>query len=152
MTLLVAYDGSPAASLVVQTAATLFPGAAALVAYVREPAEGHVPVAAPGVVLTGPALREDEEELEQMARRVAAEGASLAEAAGLRSRAITGVGRGASGVAEQLLTLAADHGATALVIGARSHSGLLAALLGSVCDGVVHKSTIPVLVVPHDRD
>lgn len=150
MTILVAYDGTPAGGRIIEAAAALFPAATAYVAHVRQPAVVTVPVAAPGVVLAGAQFVEDDSEHAAAALRVAEEGAAIAEAAGLRAIAVTGAGAGTSGIAERLISESEERGAEVIVVGARSHSGLVAALLGSVCDGVVHKATLPVLVVPHE--
>lgn len=52
------------------------------------------------------------------------------------------------GPARSLLDAAETDQASLLVVGARGHGGVSAALLGSVADQVVHHATCPVVVVP----
>lgn len=150
--LLVAYDGSAGSRRSVEVASNLFPGATIVIVHVREPA-GPIapPVAGPAAPLVVPPDREELEESERRARRVLDEGARLARDLGLRAETHTSVGAGAAGVAQQILEAADEHGASAIVIGSRGRPALLAALIGSVSDGVVHQARRPVLVVPHDE-
>lgn len=146
--LLIGYDGSRAARHAIEVAAEMFPGASAVVAHVRDAASaGVVPVASPGA----PFLIADETldaEAEKAGRAVAEEGAGVATEAGLRARPETVVGSGARGVADALISLGSENRAQVIVTGARGHSAVAAALLGSVCDALVHRSAQPVLVVP----
>jgi nucleotide-binding universal stress UspA family protein len=52
------------------------------------------------------------------------------------------------GVGGALIDVAAEHNAGLLVVGTRGRSKITSMLLGSVAHEVVHKSTLPVLVVP----
>ncbi len=52
------------------------------------------------------------------------------------------------GVGGALIDVAAEHRAGLLVVGTRGRSDLASMLLGSVAHEVVHKSPLPVLVVP----
>lgn len=148
---LIAYDGSENARCAIERAATLFPGCAAVVAFVREPAlTPVVPIAGAGFAMP---LDEagDEARAEEAGRALAAEGVDVATAHGLRAAPVVAVGSGARGVADALCTIADEHGASLIVLGARGRSGLLASLLGSVSDDVVHHAKRPVLVVPPGR-
>ncbi|MHB1874133.1 MAG: universal stress protein [Streptosporangiaceae bacterium] len=53
-----------------------------------------------------------------------------------------------TGVGGALLDVAAEHQAGLLVVGTRGRSDLTSMLLGSVAHEVVHRSHMPVLVVP----
>ncbi len=53
-----------------------------------------------------------------------------------------------SGVGVALIDVAASHQAGLIVVGTRGRSDLAAMLLGSVAHVAVHKSPLPVLVVP----
>lgn len=52
------------------------------------------------------------------------------------------------GIGGALIDVANNHGAGLLVVGTRGRSDLTSLLLGSVAHEVVHKSSLPVLVVP----
>jgi nucleotide-binding universal stress UspA family protein len=52
------------------------------------------------------------------------------------------------GIGGALIDVASSHDAGLIVVGTRSRSDLTSMLLGSVAHEVVHKSTVPVLVVP----
>ena len=49
---------------------------------------------------------------------------------------------------ETILEEAAKLNADLIILGSHGHGGLLRALLGSVCEGVLRKSILPVLIVP----
>lgn len=53
-------------------------------------------------------------------------------------------------IVNSILQAAGDYGADAIVMGTMGQSGLRRKLLGSKTVGVINKSTIPVLTVPHD--
>jgi nucleotide-binding universal stress UspA family protein len=50
--------------------------------------------------------------------------------------------------ADALIAVAADRGASMIVIGNRGESPVLGAILGSTAYKLLHRTTIPVLVVP----
>lgn len=54
----------------------------------------------------------------------------------------------AIGIGGAMIDVALAHQAGLLVVGTRGRSDLTSMLLGSVAHEVVHKSTLPVLVVP----
>ena len=53
-------------------------------------------------------------------------------------------------IVTSILQAAGDYGADAIVMGTMGQSGLRRRLLGSKTVGVINKSTIPVITVPHD--
>ncbi len=71
-----------------------------------------------------------------------------ASARGLTARAHVRVGQ----PAEALVSLAAQLGVDALCLGSHGRSGLGAAVLGSVAQGVIARGPCPVLVVPRPRE
>lgn len=53
---------------------------------------------------------------------------------------------------ESILTEAADLGVDMIIVGSHGRSAMFQLLLGSVSEGVLHKSRLPVLVIPtHKR-
>ncbi len=52
------------------------------------------------------------------------------------------------GIGGALIDVAKSHQAGLIVVGTRGRSNVTSMLLGSVAHEVVHKSTLPVLVVP----
>lgn len=143
---LIAYDGSPNARAAIRRAGALFPGRRAMVVTAWSGITEAAPelLLLPGGLLTatigalGDALRERAETL-------AAEGAVSANAAGLEaeSRAIH------SGMAvwHGIVGFADDNDVAVIVLGARGHAAIAAALLGSVATGVLHHAGRPVLIV-----
>ena len=57
----------------------------------------------------------------------------------------------ATGIGGAMIDVALAHQAGLLVVGTRGRSDLTSMLLGSVAHEVVHKSTLPVLVVPEEQ-
>ena len=80
------------------------------------------------------------------AQRVAADGVSLARAAGWEAEPLAHRGYGGEGL--ELARLTEQLLSAAVVVGSRGLSGARA-VLGSVSDMVAHYSPVPVLVVPH---
>jgi nucleotide-binding universal stress UspA family protein len=145
--LVIAYDGSPLADYAIRTAGAAFPGGrAAIVLHVYE-SPPALPPPPPGIPIPA-TFESDPVEVEAHAQAIAEHGAALAREAGFAATARAEHGSGASGTWSEIVEVCRQENAAALVIGARGHSGLRAALLGSVSDGVVHHAPCPVLVVP----
>lgn len=151
---LIAYDGSEAARAAVRAAGALFAPGEALVLTVWEPALAEFmlmpnPSGMGGTMLPyDPALaHEVERSSEEHAQAIAADGAALADEAGLRARAVAE--QDVSSPAEAIVAAAARHGARAIVIGSRGLRGLKAKLLGSTSTEVLHRAAVPVVVVRH---
>ena len=141
--LLIAYDGSAGSRAALAEAGSLFPGRQATVLTVWAPVMTTSPLSA-GVPI---ALPNVDEQVEEEAAKTAANGARIAEDAGLKASADSARGAPAWST---IVSTADDIDAELIVVGARGLSPFKSALLGSVSNGVVHHTTRPVLVV-HDR-
>ncbi|MCM3882349.1 universal stress protein [Frankia sp. R82] len=141
---LFAYDGSGVAGHAIEYAATqLSPGREALVLCVWQPSDvGFTPVGPQHFDANNAA------EVEKAAADIAAHGARLAEAAGLRAHSITVQ---AAPTWQGIVTTAAERQAALIVVGAHRHSRLASHLLGSVASSVVTHADGAVLVV-HQHD
>jgi nucleotide-binding universal stress UspA family protein len=145
---LLAYDGSESSATAIAVAGRLLAGRQALVCHVwaglsramlhEEPDE------LPGV-LRDAAEQFDEADLAE-ANKTAAAGVLLAQAAGFDADPLP-VREGRK--TWRTLIEAAEHHQTSLIVaGAHGMSGVGRALLGSVSTALVHRSRVPVLVVP----
>ncbi|HEX4344017.1 MAG TPA: universal stress protein [Solirubrobacteraceae bacterium] len=137
---LLAYDGSDLAGFAIEQAGEqLVPGRDALVVCVWQPADvGFVPV--DGRHLHAAAA----DEVRAAAEETAAHGASLAEAAGFRSRSMTVQ---AAPTWQGLVSVAEERGASLIVLGSHCRTGLLGHFQGSVAAATVAHSRASVLVV-----
>jgi nucleotide-binding universal stress UspA family protein len=150
-TLLLAFDGSPAAAAAVRAAGSLFPSATAVVATVRRApatpgqAAALARIAVPDAVITGglAALRRAAEE---EARAIVADGAAVAAAAGLR--ADTAIADDGGSTWRAVNRLARERHATIVVCGSRGLGPFSRAAIGSTSSGLLHHAERPVLVVP----
>jgi nucleotide-binding universal stress UspA family protein len=140
---LLAYDGSELASLAIGRAAReLVPGREAVVVCVWQPVDvGFVPV--------DPRHFDADKapEVRKAAEETAAFGASLAEKAGLRARALA---VDAAPTWKGIVETAATEQTSLIVLGAHRRTGLVGHLLGSVASAVVAHATCPVLLVHPD--
>ncbi|WP_256788137.1 universal stress protein [Frankia sp. AvcI1] len=141
---LFAYDGSDVAGHAIQFAATqLPPGREALILCAWQPADvGFTPVGSQHFDANSAA------EVEKAAAEIAAHGAHLANAAGLRAQSATVQ---AAPTWKGIIATAAERQADLIVLGAHRHSRLAGHLLGSVATSVVAHAPGAVLVV-HQRD
>jgi nucleotide-binding universal stress UspA family protein len=135
-----AYDGSELAKLAIDEAGRqLAPGRDALALTVWQPFDvGFVPTAA---------LRVDAAEIAQVreaAEQTAAEGASLANAAGFDAR---GLEVEVSPIWQGIVHVADEHDASLIVLGSHGRTGLAGVLLGSVAEAVAAHSRRSVLIV-----
>jgi nucleotide-binding universal stress UspA family protein len=136
-----AYDGSELAKLAIDEAGRqLAPGRDALVLTVWQPFDvGFVP--------TVP-LRLDAAEIAEVreaAARTAADGASLATAAGFNNA--RGLEAQAAPTWKGIVDIADEHDASLIVLGSHGRSGLAGVLLGSVAEAVASHSQRSVLIV-----
>ena len=144
-TILAPVDFSPVSAAAVDVAASLANGLGAklwllhvaapdpdFVGYAAGPAEVRDAIAG--------SLREEHRELEALARRAAEIGVEV------EPLMIQGA------TVEAIVAKAADLDADVIVLGSHGHRAFMRALLGSVSEGVLHKSARPVLVIPtHSR-
>ena len=145
---LVAYDGSEHSRGGIEAAGELLAGREAVVHTIWTSYEEIVTggeLGAPAGVSAAGAQKMDVE-LEAQATKTAEEGAELARAAGLDARAQALRSRGSVG--GTLRSSAEDLDAAALVVGSRGRSRLSTVLLGSVAAGLLHRPSVPVLVLP----
>jgi nucleotide-binding universal stress UspA family protein len=135
-----AYDGSELAKLAIDEAGRqLAPGRDALVLTVWQPFDvGFVPTVA---------LRVDAAEIAEVrdaAERTAADGASLAQAAGFDAR---GLEAEVAPTWKGIVHVADEHDASLIVLGSHGRTGLAGVLLGSVAEAVAAHSRRSVLIV-----
>jgi nucleotide-binding universal stress UspA family protein len=145
---LAGYDGSPDAAGAIELGARLLPGCSAQIVHLWAPPFSGAELRA-RVLQRAATVHEMMEMLESEAQaqadRVAAEGVTLAQAAGWDAEPYPKRAYGAEGL--ELAALAEELAPAALVVGSRGLTGVRA-MLGSVSDEAVHASPVPVLVVP----
>ncbi|HYM52626.1 MAG TPA: universal stress protein [Candidatus Dormibacteraeota bacterium] len=88
--------------------------------------------------------RDEELAIRELGGRVAEEAAADIRAAGV----VVAVELVHDRPAEAILEVARAHGARLIVVGSRSENPIVGAILGSVAYKLVHRSPVPVLVVP----
>ncbi|MEW5812228.1 MAG: MFS transporter [Actinomycetota bacterium] len=138
---LFAYDGTELAAAAIDRAAEhLAPHRTAVVVCVWQPVDvGFRPV-------DGEHVDADRaSDVRSAAERTAAQGAELAEAAGLRA---CSVAVEAAPTWKGIVAAAEDHGAGLIVLGPHRRSGLVGHLHGSVTAAVLAHASVPVLLVP----
>ena len=146
--LLIAYDGSEDAANAIARAGLLLAPRAAVVVH-SFVGLSHLLLHSDAQGLSGPlaeAVQEFDAADAEEAEKLAAAGAELAAGAGFDAH---GVVVKQHGQAWRTIVAAAEkRGAAALVCGARGRSAFAGTLLGSVANGIVDHSPVPVLVVP----
>ena len=143
-TLLVAIDLSPITPRVLDGASdlALSLGAKLVILHVAEPVAAYVPVGAAMDVITAPVPVEPpdmntvKERLEQLASPLRSKGITVETTAAV------------SLPAEEILEQAGKHGALMIILGSHGHGALYHLFSGSVVTSVLHKSEIPVTVIP----
>jgi nucleotide-binding universal stress UspA family protein len=146
-TVVFAYDGSEDAQRAVAVASDLLQARRAIVVHVRvvplPPIIGADPEAGP----SGPA---DDVHARQ-ADRIVVNGVDVAARAGFQAEPVGKTADSVTGVWKTIIDVAKEHDAAAIVAGHRGLSRATSALLGSVSNGLVNHSHLPVLVVPRAR-
>jgi nucleotide-binding universal stress UspA family protein len=141
---LFAYDGCGLAKLAIEQAGQqLARGREALVVCVWQPGDvGFLPVSDRHLNAA------EATEVREAAEETAAHGASLAEQAGFRAQSMAVQ---AAPTWKGIVAVAAERGASLIVLGAHRRSGLVGHLLGSVTAAVMAHCACPVLIVqqPH---
>ncbi|OBB57329.1 universal stress protein [Mycobacterium sp. 852013-51886_SCH5428379] len=145
---IIGYDGSPAATAAIDVGAQLLPQAHAWVTQLWTP-----PFASEALRRrlratarsAGDLVERTEAEGEREAQRIAANGTTLARAAGLDAEPLVKRSWGGEGLV--LAQLAEQVGADVVLVGSRGLGGAQA-MFGSVSDTAVHYASRPTLVVP----
>jgi nucleotide-binding universal stress UspA family protein len=135
-TIIVGVDGSRCSDCAVQRAVELANGLGdtLLIAYATEPPNRSV----------GDEWGEARKALEELGRPLVDAGVARAKEADVEAEPILLPKR----PAEALVALAADRDARMIVVGSASERPLTGVILGSVPHKLLHRSTVPVLVVP----
>jgi nucleotide-binding universal stress UspA family protein len=89
-------------------------------------------------------------EAKQAAAQTAEEGTALARSGGLNAQAIAVESNGST--AHTILEYCEHNPHSTLVIGSQGHSALGGTIFGSVSNALLHRSTIPVLLVHPAKD
>lgn len=150
--MIIGFDGEPASVQAVQEAGALFASKPALVVFVwaagRSFEEATLPEAGgleePGGVLDFGNAFDVERAASERAQQVAEQGAELARKAGLQADALT-VPREET-VADELIALARERDAAALVVGMHEHRRLTRLGPSKTLTDLLHAAPCPVLV------
>jgi nucleotide-binding universal stress UspA family protein len=155
-TVVIAFDGSPAARRAVEEAARILKSSRALVVTVWEEGLAYVPPLAPteGMMTMSPMVDpevalEIDRSAHDHAQRVSQEGAALANSLGLAAQPLAVPDE--RDVAKTVLAVVEKHQAAAIVVGSRGLGGLRARLEGSTSKALLKHAPCPVLVV-HETD
>ena len=159
---LLCYDGSDTAKRALERAGPLLGGEAVVLtvweslgsAILRNLPSGETEFGREAKGIAEDVVDELDASIAEAAQATAAEGASLAAAAGFDARPLAR--RALARAAERttvtvwraVLDVADEQAASLIVLGSRGRSGVKSMVLGSVTYGAVHNSERPVLVVP----
>jgi nucleotide-binding universal stress UspA family protein len=141
---LIAYDGSDDARHAIETAGELFAGRKAIVLHVWSPVA--LIASRYGAMVALPAS--SDQQIEDAALTISAEGVAIASEAGLDARPESAECTD-WGTWHAILDAADEYEASVIVIGARGLSSFKSFVLGSVSHGVAQHAHRAVLVVPH---
>lgn len=156
-TVVVGFDGSPAAERAVREAGALLAPRPALVVVVWEAGRAFDLVDIPAGVLESPPATLDvrtalelDEALYESAQRLAQHGAALAREAGLDAEGLAVADELA--VADTLIRLVEEQHAQAVVVGSHGHGELRELLLGSTSRALLQHAPCPVVVAGRQED
>ncbi len=148
LTIVLGYDGSDCAKAALQRTIDLLQltgDGKAVVVQTYQVSIGYVP---PGMtnapVLIGPELQQQIDLAEEAARQQAEEATQALRAAGIDVETVLATGS----AADVLLEVAADRGADLIAVGTHGEGAISGALLGSTSYRLIHRSTLPLLIVP----
>lgn len=148
LTIVLGYDGSDCAKAALERTIALLKATgdgAAVVVQTHQVSIGYVP---PGMtnapVLIGPELQQQIDLAEDTARQQLEEAATALRAAGVETETVLATGS----PADVLLKVAGDRGADLIAVGTHGEGALSGALLGSTSYRLIHRSTVPLLIVP----
>jgi nucleotide-binding universal stress UspA family protein len=146
--ILICYDASEDARAAVAEAAELFPAQQAVVISVWEPFAEVVARSSVGwgLVPSAPDSEDIDQASSTQAEKLAAEGADLANKAGMAAE--SGAVQQMSTTGRAILAEAERRGAGVIVMGSRGLTGLKSMLLGSVSHDVIQHADRTVVVVP----
>jgi nucleotide-binding universal stress UspA family protein len=150
MSILICYDGSPAAQHALSFAHEVLGHKPITLLHVwRPPDEFAADSFGIGTPQHGSSVIELEKIALERAEEVTQEGCELARHLGfaVESRSEPD----ANGVWAKILEVAEETDAELIVMGTRGHTAVQSALLGSVSNGVVHHTERPVLIVPSPK-
>lgn len=148
LTIVVGYDGSDCSKRALTTAAGLLrqvPDARAIVVQGYDIVMGFVP---PGLtsstLMMAGELEAQVQAAEETGHRLVAEARAELENAGVPVETAVSPG----GAVSALLQAVEDHAADMIVIGSHGEGALSGAIMGSTAYRILHRSPVPVLVVP----
>jgi nucleotide-binding universal stress UspA family protein len=143
--LVLCYDGSDDAKHAIERAGHLLGGRDALVVTVWHPAPQLGSYAFAGATDSMFDFVEVNRAAAELGARVAADGARIAQLAGLRAEPLAVEATGP--VWKTIVDIADRNDATTIVMGSRGLAGLRSMLLGSVSSAIVHHADRPTLVI-----
>lgn len=146
--LMLCYDGSEDAKHMIAETGNLFPGGHALVLTVRQTFSSMAGYNWAGIATMAGFAELDRAAVEE-ASRMAAEGAGLAQEAGLEAEPVAFRANGP--IWEAIIEAGNQQHAALIVMGSRGLNSLRSILLGSVSSAVVHRADRPTLIIHRNR-
>lgn len=145
--ILICYDGSDGSVKALSTAARLFPGAHATIAFASRPPLPYGGISYGGQIILPPDIQQEvEQKAREEAERLVGAAVEHARAEGLD--ATPDAPQSTEPIWRQLLAAADDIDASVIVAGSRGYGEVKALLLGSTSQALAHHSRRPLLIVP----